>query len=89
MDIDIFKGFILLLLLIISFFYWNKSKDKGWLWFTWIGIVTFLLKLIDILIKYYYSVSAQFKFTFDIVSIILNSIIVALIILVLWKWFKK
>ncbi len=88
MIIELVKALIFILVLVCSFYFWNKSQDKGWLWFSWIGVVALILKLIDILFKNYLTLSDIWRFAFNIISITLNFILVALIILVLWKGFN-
>ena len=76
-----------ILLVIASYFFWNKFKDRQFLWFMWISVIAVLMDLSKII--FYPNLSPTFLMITRGFFIIFDLLIVLIVLKILWKIVKK
>lgn len=72
-----------LVLVFVSYFFWNKSRDKHFLWFLWMSIVVVIIDLSKIVL--YPSLSPTFLLVSRGFSIIFDILVILLVLKILFK----
>lgn len=72
-----------LMLITASYFFWNKSRDKDYLWFMWISVVATLVDLAKII--FYPALPPVFLIVSKLFSIIFNFLIILIVLKILFK----
>lgn len=77
-----------LIFLFVSFFYWKKSREKGWLWFSWIFTIAILGDILDFLIKNILQASPEIRLFSSIFFIVFGLLLIVSILVTLLKGFN-
>ncbi len=82
MNMLLFSSGIDLIVLIISYLFWNKSRDKQFLWFVYTGIIVTTVDFIRVIL--YPSLPLTFLLISRGVSIIFDLLIILLVLKILF-----